>query len=973
MLMPNDIDAVAAPVQRPKTFHAKAFQIQDIARACLHDGLIGSWDTGLGKTIFAFLWPLLKCGHEKVLLDAPLELFGLTHRSELRPRKPVLIIAPGDLHAQFATEAWKHFRLRLIPIDSQAAFENLTREAHGVRTRRDERGRPVIAPAFYITSYQQLASNGKSKIPRPSESDHPRGLLEEWCLPIGVNRPAITMQPDGQWPDHEDDFDRLLPAVTTDVCTFHAWRGRVWHVEFGVLGLDPESSLTDLDKAEARARIEIARQRDPETRAKMSDDLESALRVLTQVLGRNRGAGFHDLTTSQQNWIIRQYLGHKYQEFTECVDGENDVVSVARVVNDGVVTHVVQLPDGELIASKAPHGQRWDIWKRLDGGGNSSNPENKTLLTCPADEALAVAWLREHAKEHKAITKRIRCLYSPSLADLCYDAFTCVVVDEGVKMKGEDTMIGKGVRLMAPEFRLCLTATPIKNRLPDIFRLAWWATGGLEHAHARWPYADDSAERERFAATFLVSERNLTREKEKGKRFTKLTAEVCNVHGLWKLFGPVILRRRKQDCGEEIVPRIRKVVRVEMGTEQARVYQYHLQATYKDKNGMKAVGPQLQALRTISADPTSDGLQMKNAVTTTCPTCKGAGGKKAACKTCAGKGDVPLPHRSAHPFIPKHAAVLEIIAEVLERKEQVMIGSAFNDPNDLLSRWLHEAGVKHEILDGRLTPTKRGQRCATFKEGRFNTASVPVTLCGVESMAEGHSFHRANNVILYAYSWAYDKFKQFLDRVHRMNSEFPVNVYVILCEGSIDRRLESLIQEKTDSVELVLDGRLIGEASEEVNLAQLLREAANTFNSETKTIDEALLAHRWHDLRTRIQVAALRWTDGLPVAATPQVGHVTPCAPRTGQKAVLNFSAMPFSILPDDSTETADNSKNNNSNNPPMKKPRFNTKNLKLREPATQLQMPAAAEAPAPAGDWRARCRQRAAILANLAKPDVQG
>ena len=40
----------------------KEFQRQDLARASLHDGLILGWDTGLGKTLAGFLWPLVKLG-----------------------------------------------------------------------------------------------------------------------------------------------------------------------------------------------------------------------------------------------------------------------------------------------------------------------------------------------------------------------------------------------------------------------------------------------------------------------------------------------------------------------------------------------------------------------------------------------------------------------------------------------------------------------------------------------------------------------------------------------------------------------------------------------------------------------------------------------------------------------------------------------------------------------------------------------
>jgi hypothetical protein len=85
------------------------------------------------------------------------------------------------------------------------------------------------------------------------------------------------------------------------------------------------------------------------------------------------------------------------------------------------------------------------------------------------------------------------------------------VVDEGTKIKGGfDTQIGAGVLQLDPAYRLVLTATPIKNRLPNLFALAWWACGGKLDAHSRWPYSlDDAGD---FARTFCVSERNLTRE-----------------------------------------------------------------------------------------------------------------------------------------------------------------------------------------------------------------------------------------------------------------------------------------------------------------------------------------------------------------------------------------------------------------------------------------------------------------------------
>ena len=162
----------------------------------------------------------------------------------------------------------------------------------------------------------------------------------------------------------------------------------------------------------------------------------------------------------------------------------------------------------------------------------------------------------------------IKCIYSPSLADLCQDCFAACVIDEGTKIKGDHTIIGTGVRQINAEFRLVLTATPIKNRFPDLFHLAHYVSGGHEEPTARFPYG--KVDKQDFAEEFLVSERNLTKEQmndgQRGtRRFVKFTPQVCNVHRAWKLLAPIILRRRKDDCGEDIVPKLRHVVRVPMG------------------------------------------------------------------------------------------------------------------------------------------------------------------------------------------------------------------------------------------------------------------------------------------------------------------------------------------------------------------------------------------------------------------------
>lgn len=471
----------------------------------------------------------------------------------------------------------------------------------------------------------------------------------------------------------------------------------------------------------------------------------------------------------------------------------------------------------------------------------------------------------------------IKCVYSPSLADLCFDHFDCIIVDEGVKMKGADTAIGRGIRQMDSKYRLVLTATPIKNRLPDLFWLAWWAAGGQEEATARWPFANKVEDQTTFAETFLVCERNLTKEKnsEKKRRFEKLTAEVCNIHKLWKLLGPILLRRRKQECGEDIVPMHSHVVRVPMGKHQAHVYEYHLKADYRDKNGLPAMGAKLQALRVVAADPTSTLLDP-------------VVGLKP--------NPIALGHRSAYGYTPKLSAALSLVADILERKEQVVIFDAFHDPLDRLSSRLREAGVRHELLDGRTTQKKRGVVSCRFMSGTSRLADhlpIPILLAGVECMSEGHDFYLCPNVILHGYSWALDKFIQGISRVWRMNSPNPVNLWALVYQGSIEIKLESLRKEKSDSAELVLDGKLMGDRTEEVTMAELMHFAECAFAEDDKTtIDEGPLTAEWPRLKARLEAAMATW-DGAPIPAPASRSAAILAAAQPPKPAIIRVPPSP--------------------------------------------------------------------------------
>ena len=532
---------------------------------------------------------------------------------------------------------------------------------------------------------------------------------------------------------------------------------------------------------------------------------------------------------------------------------------------------IAEIPD----PAKIKHGDFSGIASVMQFYGVSMEDARKAQF----DEELVGIALTPFEKIHKLLTKRheefstgvgeehsgFRCIYSPSLADLCRNDFDCVVIDEATRIKGEETLVGVGCRLMRPKFRLVLTATPIKNRLPDIFWLTWWAAGGNKDACARFPYSQDKGQQDLFGSEFLVTERNLDKEKaaafektgkrvdsksliKKKKRGT-LTADVCNIHRLWKLLAPNIIRRRKADIGEYLVPKTKHPIIVPMGEAQAETYGYHLAANYVDRNGDPAILAKLQALRSAAAGPNSslllpiDGTILLD----------------------EDKRPIPNPDqfcRSAKDYTPRMAAALSVIEQCMARGEQVVVFSALQEALDTLSARLHAARVPHDLLDGRKSPTARGAMAAQFKKGL--PKGKPVLLAGIKAMGEGNSWHLCNNVILLCFDWAYDLFEQGINRIHRLNSTKPVNVYPIICEGTIDRRLDSLIEEKGDAAELVLDGELLGENIEAVNLGALLKLAGAEF-ANVKTYSESLLEREWGALRDSMERAYFQNILGIKV------------------------------------------------------------------------------------------------------------
>ena len=461
----------------------------------------------------------------------------------------------------------------------------------------------------------------------------------------------------------------------------------------------------------------------------------------------------------------------------------------------------------------------------------------------------------QHSTSNAQLPFTIRCVWKPTLARMLaqHDAFDMVLVDEGTIMQADDSHLGNGVRMLNPRYRYVFTGTPIKNRVDSAFWLMKWVCGNQPGPTARFPYEGTAEAREQFANHYLQHDEFLTREEEAerahyfkhGKsrsiKIEKRTARLCNVHRFWKITAPIILRRRKDDCGLPIVQKIVQPICIPPGRTQQEVYRFHLEnpplaaraTPTKPVERRVQIGMQLTTLRTAALCPHAATL----AQTVT-------HNSRFAPAT-------HLPKKSWTDLNPKMAAICAKAAEVIAQGEQVIIGSPFEPFNSALHARLAEAGVSSVLLDGSVSAKRRGAMAARYKEGEYS-----VIVAGLKAMGKGHSFECAKHLFLPSKSWALDENEQFIHRVWRLNSREAVTIYTFTTQNTIDELMDADFGAKLDSAQLGLDGQLIEQVVEEVDLAKLLEKAVRNFDPTAPTIDERDMEREWEDtLKHRLTAA----------------------------------------------------------------------------------------------------------------------
>ncbi|MCP9840943.1 DEAD/DEAH box helicase [Synechococcus sp. J7-Johnson] len=334
----------------------------------------------------------------------------------------------------------------------------------------------------------------------------------------------------------------------------------------------------------------------------------------------------------------------------------------------------------------------------------------------------------------------------PLLAEM---DFGRLVFDEAQQLKNPYTAQSKAAAALRGERRIALTGTPVENRLSELWALMQLLNPGLLGSLRQF--------RDQFA---LPIERD--HDAEVAARLQRLTA-------------PFLLRRLKSDRGilPDLPGKIEQSEACTLSAEQASLYQ--------------AVVEEL-----LAAAESSDGIERRGLVLA------GLTRLKQVCNHPAHYLDdgSALPRRSG-----KLDRVEELIDAILDAGEKVLIFSQFAAWGERLRAHLQgRYGGEPLWLHGGLTRRVRDAMVQRFAEAD----GPPIFLLSLKAGGTGLNLTAAAHVIHFDRWWNPAVEDQATDRAHRIGQRRTVHVHKLVCSGTIEERIDVMIQSKRDLAERVV-------------------------------------------------------------------------------------------------------------------------------------------------------------------------
>ncbi len=322
----------------------------------------------------------------------------------------------------------------------------------------------------------------------------------------------------------------------------------------------------------------------------------------------------------------------------------------------------------------------------------------------------------------------------------------CLILDEAQAIKNPGSKQTRAVKKIPARFRIAMTGTPVENDLSNLWSLFDFLNRGL---------LGTSGEFKNYC-------RDLGDHPE---GYQKLKA----------MISPFMLRRVKTDKSiiRDLPEKMENIEYVSLTKKQVVLYRKEIADLQERVENTDGIGRRGLVLSSISK-------------------------LKQICNH-------PDQFLGQTAFEEKESGKLQMLREICEtvreKGERVIVFTQFREITGYLADFLRDVfGMDGCVLHGG-TPVK--QRAAMVEKFQGDMY-VPFMVISLKAGGTGLNLTKANHVVHFDRWWNPAVENQATDRAFRIGQTKDVMVYKLVCQGTVEEKIDAMIREKTDLAENVI-------------------------------------------------------------------------------------------------------------------------------------------------------------------------
>ena len=333
-----------------------------------------------------------------------------------------------------------------------------------------------------------------------------------------------------------------------------------------------------------------------------------------------------------------------------------------------------------------------------------------------------------------------------------------VALDEAQAIKNPDSLRAKSARTLPARHRVCMSGTPVENRLDELWSLMDFLVPGLLGSRTRFQ-REVAVPIERFG------------DKERARQLKLGVA-------------PFLLRRMKTDPTviSDLPEKIEKNEYTPLTSEQARLYRTTAEDYLERISG--------------SEDIERRGLVL-SMLTRLKQICNHPVQYEIAIDEAPDDPQRALPDRSG-----KLSRCEELVDAIVANDERCLIFTQYTEMGELLRGRL--SGILEQdvpFLHGGTPQKRRDDMVSSFQE---DPDAAPVLIVSLRAGGTGLNLTSASHVIHYDRWWNPAIEDQATDRAYRIGQRRDVQVHKLVCLGTLEERIDQRMNEKRQLAESVV-------------------------------------------------------------------------------------------------------------------------------------------------------------------------